>query len=178
MTLKFNGWPWKTIGYVYHAALSFFSSFHSQWLIQTGDTVRKRPIWVKIGDYFVLCDLKIWQMVLKNNRVHFLCHFKLCASYHSHWWIQTGVIVRKRPNWGQIVSTSVTLTFDPWPWPFVWTSRFSVVITPENLVMIQWHNIVKKVSQMDRGADGRTDGQTVFLELLGRSQQLNVINWS
>ena len=34
-----------------------------------------------------------------NNRAPLLCHFKLCASFRSHWWIQTGVRVRKRPIW-------------------------------------------------------------------------------
>ena len=34
--------------------------------------------------------------------------------------------------------TSVTLTFDLWPWPFAWTSLLSLVITPENFVIIQW----------------------------------------
>ena len=38
-------------------------------------------------------------MTLKNNRGPLLCYFKLCASFHSHWWIQTGVTVRKRPIW-------------------------------------------------------------------------------
>ena len=41
-------------------------------------------------------------MTLKNNRAPLLCYFKLCASFCSHWWIQTGVIVRKTPNLGQI----------------------------------------------------------------------------
>ena len=48
---------------------------------------------------FVPCDLKIWWMTLKNNRASLLCCFKLCATFHSHWWIQTGVTVRKRPIW-------------------------------------------------------------------------------
>ena len=45
------------------------------------------------------CDLEIWRMTFKNNRAPLLCYFKLCASFHSHWWIQTGVTVRKRPIW-------------------------------------------------------------------------------
>ena len=45
------------------------------------------------------CDLEIWQMALKNNRAPLLCYFKLCASFRSHWWIKTGVAVRKRPIW-------------------------------------------------------------------------------
>ena len=32
--------------------------------------------------------------------------------------------------------TSVTLTFDLWPWPFAWTSLLSMVITSENFMMI------------------------------------------
>ena len=48
---------------------------------------------------FVLCELEIWWMTLENNRAPLLCCFKLCATFHSHRWIQTGVAVRKRPIW-------------------------------------------------------------------------------
>ena len=48
---------------------------------------------------FVPCDLEIWLMTLENDRASLLCCFKLCATFHSHWWIQTGVTVRKRPFW-------------------------------------------------------------------------------
>ena len=64
------------------------ASIQSHRLIQTGVTVRKHSIWVKIGDFFVVpCDLEIWWMTLKNNRAPLLCCFKLCASFHSHRWI-------------------------------------------------------------------------------------------
>ena len=36
-------------------------------------------------------------MTLWNNRAPLLCYFKLCASFRSHWWIQTWVTVRKHP---------------------------------------------------------------------------------
>ena len=45
------------------------------------------------------CDLEIWRMTFKNNRAPLLCYFKLCAAFHSHWWIETRVTVRKRPIW-------------------------------------------------------------------------------
>ena len=48
---------------------------------------------------FVLCDLEIWWMTLENNKAPLLCCSKLCATFHSHRWIQTGVAVRKRPIW-------------------------------------------------------------------------------
>ena len=45
------------------------------------------------------CDVEIWWMTPKNNRAPLLCYFKLFASFHSHWWIQTGVTVLKHPIW-------------------------------------------------------------------------------
>ena len=73
-----------------------FASFHSHLGIQTRVTVWKRSIWVKIS---VFCPVWPWYLTddLKNNRADLLCYFKLCASYHSHWYIQTGVTVRKHP---------------------------------------------------------------------------------
>ena len=91
-------------------------------------------------------------MTLKNDRAPLLSNIKLCASFHHHMWIQTGVTVRKRLSW---VLTSVTLTFDLWPWPFAWTLLWSLVITPENFMMIRWWEHSEK-----GGTDGQTDGQT------------------
>ena len=56
-------------------------------------------------------------MTLKNNRAPLLCYFKLCASFRSHWWIKTGVTVRKRLIWVKIDDffSRVTLQFDGWP---------------------------------------------------------------
>ena len=102
------------------------------------------------------CDLEIWRMTLKNNRAPLLYCFQLCAWFHYHMWIQTGVRVRKRLSW---VLTSVTLTFDLWPWPFAWTSLFTMVITPENFMMIRWWEHGEK-GVTDRRTDGRTDRRT------------------
>ena len=71
-------------------------------------------------------------------------------------WIQTGVTVRKRLSW---VVTSVTLTFDLWPWPFAWTSLLTMVITPENFMMIRWWEHGEK-GVTDRQTDGQTDRRT------------------
>ena len=95
-------------------------------------------------------------MTLKNNRAPLLCCFQLCAWFHCHMWIQTGVRVRKRLSW---VLTSVTLTFDLWPWLFAWTSLLTMVITPENFMMIRWWEHGEK-GVTDRRTDGRTDRQT------------------
>ena len=81
------------------------------------------------------CDLEIWRMTLKNNGAPLLSNIELYASFRHHMWIQTGVTVQKRLSW---VMTSVTLTFDLWPWPFAWTLPWSVVTTCENFMMIRW----------------------------------------
>ena len=86
-------------------------------------------------------------MTLKYNRAPLLSNIKLYASFHHHMWIQTGVTVRKRLSW---VVTSVTLTFDLWPWLFAWTLHWSLVITAENFMMIRWWEHSQK---------GVTDGQ-------------------
>ena len=54
----------------------------------------------------------------KINRAPLLCYFKLFASFRSHWWIQTGVTVRKCLIWVKIGAffSRVTLKFDGWPW--------------------------------------------------------------
>ena len=59
-------------------------------------------------------NAKTW----KNNRAPLLCYFKLCASFHWHRWIQTGVTVWKHLIWVKIDDffSRVTLKFDVWPW--------------------------------------------------------------
>ena len=68
--------------------------------------------------FFLPCELQTWRMTLKNSRAHILCYFKLCASFRTHWWIQTGVTVGKRPIWVKIDNffSRVTFNLDGWPW--------------------------------------------------------------
>ena len=116
MTLKFDGWPWKTMGTssILYQALCIISnpSVNSKW--------NYSPETLNLGQnrqFFVPCDLEIWQMTWKNNRAPLLCCFKLCVSFHSHQWIQTGVTVRKRSILVKIEDffSRVTLKFNGWP---------------------------------------------------------------
>ena len=92
VTLKFDGWPWKTIGHIFYTTPSFVHHFKF------------------IGEFKL--------RTLKNNRAPLLCCFKLCASFHSHQWFQIVVTVRKRPILVKIDKffSRVTLKFDWWPW--------------------------------------------------------------
>ena len=51
MTSKFDGWPWHVIGHLSYATLKLCTSFCSQWSIQTGVTVQKHLIRVKIRKF-------------------------------------------------------------------------------------------------------------------------------
>ena len=93
-------------------------------------------------------------MTLKNNRALLLCCFQLCAWFHCHMWIQTGVRVRKRLSW---VLTSVTLTFDLW--------KFH-----DDTMMGTWWK------RCDRQTDGRTDGQTDWTSHIAAWSQLKIIH--
>ena len=131
MTLKNNRAPLLCY-------LKLCASFRTHWCIE-------------IRQFLEPCDLEIWRMTLKNNRALLLSNIKLYASFHHHMWIQTAVTVRKQLSW---VVTSVTLTFDLWPWSFAWTLRWSLVITPENVMMIRWWEHSQK-GVTDRRTDGK-----------------------
>ena len=219
MSLKFDGWPWKTIGHLFYAISSFVHHFVAidefKLELQSGNaqfgsnSTIFRAVWPwnltddldkTIGQLFNAtssfvhhflaivefklelqsgnaqsgsnsrflepCDLEIWRMTLKNNRAPLLNNIKLYTSFYHHMGIQTGVTVRKRLSW---VVTSVTLTFDLWPWPFAWTLLWSLVKTPENFMMIRWWE--HKSKRCDRQTYGPTDRQTKipFVKLLGLS---------
>ena len=110
MTLENNRAP-----LLYHIKLC--ASFQSHKWSQTWVTVRKSSIQVKI-DNFVPCDLEIWRMTLKNNRALLLSSFKLCASFHSHEWIQSEFTVQKHSIQVKIDNylSRATMNFNGWPW--------------------------------------------------------------
>ena len=97
-----------------------YSFFRKQGKSEGFDSCDRPSNLTQIGlksSIFQPCDLEIWWMTPQNNRVLLLCYFKLFASCGSHWWIQTGVEVRKRLIWVKIDDffSRVTLKFDRWP---------------------------------------------------------------
>ena len=74
--------------------------------------------WIQIIDFSVHVTFKFDGWPKKNNRAPLLYYVKLCASFQTHWWIQTAVTVQKRSIWVKIGDflSCVTLKFDGWPW--------------------------------------------------------------
>ena len=95
------------------------ASFQIHWWIQTGATVRKCSIRVKICDFLSCVNLKFdgwpWKII---GHLSYTTLTNLCASFQSHWHIQTGITIQKRSirvKVGDFLSR-VTLKIDVWPW--------------------------------------------------------------
>ena len=86
----------KGTSYILHQALGIISnpSVNSNWSYSP-----EMPNLCQNRQFFWAVWPCNWRMTLKINRAPLLCNFKLCASFCSHWWIQTGVTVRKQPIW-------------------------------------------------------------------------------
>ena len=70
-TLKFDGWPCKTIGHLFYATSSFLHHF-----IAIGDSnlsySPETPNLGQIWRFLEPCDVEIWRMTLQNNRAPLL----------------------------------------------------------------------------------------------------------
>ena len=117
VTLTFDGWPSKTIGHLLYATSSFVQHFIAIGEFKLELQSRNAQSGSN-STIFRGCDFEILRMTFQNNRAPFLCYFKLCAAFHSHWWIQTEITVWKHPIWVKFdaLERRVTLKFDEWPW--------------------------------------------------------------
>ena len=127
MTLKFYGWPRKTIGHFVYTHSRFMHHF------------------IAIGEF---------RFELQSGNAQTGSNLRIFWS-RSHRRMSIWGTVRKPTN---SVLTSVILTFDLWPLLFAWTSLMSLVITPENFMMIRWQEYSQKCLT-DRETDRRTDGR-------------------
>ena len=117
---------------------SLFGGYNNSYSPETLNSGQNWP-------FFVPCDLEIWLMTLKNNRAPLQCYFKLCASFGSHWWIQTRVSVRKCPIWVQInyFFSHVTLKFDRWPWKTIGHLSLATSSSVHRVIIISEFNLLQ-----------------------------------
>ena len=114
VTMKFDEWPLKSTGHLFHTTPSFVHHFKAigkfELELQSRNTQSRSKSEISC--------LEIWWINLKNKRPPLLCHLKLCASFHSYQWNHTWVTVRKRPIQGKIddFMYCVAFKFDRWPW--------------------------------------------------------------
>ena len=104
-------------------------SFHSHLWIQVVVLIWKLPNLSQIIDFSAHETLRFDRWLWKKNGHFMYATFKLCAWFHRHLWIQTGVAVWKcsiQNKIGALLSLA-TLQFNGWPWktighPFYGTS--------------------------------------------------------
>ena len=101
VTLKFDRWPWKTIGNLSFAVSSFVQHFIAIGELKLELQSRNAKFGSNSTIFRAVWPWNLTDDLLKNNRAPLQCYFKLCASFRSHWWFQTGVTVQKRPIFGQ-----------------------------------------------------------------------------
>ena len=112
MTLKNNSAP-----FLYYIKLC--AAFQSHWRIQTGVTVRKRSIRVKIGDFF--CPGWLWKIDVWPWKT--IVHLSYAASTFVHHFMANDEFKLElqsgNAQFGSISTiffSCVTLKFDRWPW--------------------------------------------------------------
>ena len=118
VTLKFNGWPWKTTEHLLYTILSIVHYFKAIGKFQLDLQSRNAQFGSKSTIFCPVWPRNLTDDLKNYNRAALLYCFKLCASFHSHQSIQTGVTVRKRLVWVKIdvFLSRETLKFNRWPW--------------------------------------------------------------
>ena len=153
VTMKFDKWHWKTIGHLYYVASSFMHHFIAirefKLKLQPGNAQfgSKSAIYCPVWPWNLMDDP---EQQYATSRKH---HQALCiipSSYVNSNWSYSP----ETPKLGYDLCD-----LDLWPWPFAYTSLLSLLITPENFVMIRWWKHSQK-GVTDRQADRRTDRQT------------------
>ena len=100
-----------------------FVSFCSPWWIQTGVTVRKRPIWVQIDDFFLAvwpCSVTLQFDVWPKKTIGH--HFYATSNFVHHFVAIGEFKLELQPGNTQFWSNSTSFRaawpwkFDGWPW--------------------------------------------------------------
>ena len=115
VTLKFDGWPWKTIGHLFYATSSSMHHFIAigefKLELQSGNVQfgSKSMIFFRC----VTLQFDVWPCKTLGHLFYATSSF-VCTAFGSHRWFQTGVRVRKRLIWVKIDDFLSSVTFKIW----------------------------------------------------------------
>ena len=116
VTLKFYGWPWKTIGHFFYATSSCVHHFKAIGELKL-ELVWKCSIRVKIGDFLSCVTLKFdewpWKTIghLFYATSSFMPHLVTFGEFKLE--LQSGNPILVKIDY---FFSHVTLKFDRWPW--------------------------------------------------------------
>ena len=163
VTLQFDVWPWKTIGHLLYATSSVVHHFIAiggfKLELQSGNAKfgSNSTIFRAVWPWNLTDDLE------KQYGTSPKQHQAICiisSSYVNLNWSYSPETVKSGCDLCDLDLWPLTLTIC-----MTWTSLSSLVITPENFMMIRWWEHSQK-GVTNRQTDGR---KVPFIELLGRS---------
>ena len=111
VTLKFDGWPWKTIEYLFYATLSFVHHFKPIGEFKLKVTVRKWSIWVKIDDFFSRVTSKFYGWPWKT-----IGHLFYATSSFVHHFVAIGEFKLELQSRNAQFGSNSTIFWATWPW--------------------------------------------------------------
>ena len=118
LTLKFDGWPWKTIGHLFYVASSFMHHFIAMGESKVNLQVGNAQLGSKSAIY---CP--VWHWFLCGWPCETIGHLFYVASSFMHHFIAIGELKQKlhsgNAQFGSklaIFLSRVTLKIDWWPW--------------------------------------------------------------
>ena len=117
VTLKFDGWPWKTIGQLFYAKLSLVHYFKAIGVFKH-KLVRKRSIQVKIGNFWFHATFKfdIWPWKTKGHLFHVASSFMHHIIAISEFQLELQFGNAQFGSKSMIFLSCVTLKFDRRTW--------------------------------------------------------------
>ena len=109
MTLKFDGWPWKTIEHLIYVALSFVQHFIAISEFKLESQSGNAQFGSK--SFFVPCDLEIWQMTWKK-----IGHLFYATSSFVHRFVAIGEFDLELQSVNAQFGSKSTIFLAVWPW--------------------------------------------------------------
>ena len=116
VTLKFDGWPWKTIGHLSYSPSSFVHHFIDEFklVLQSGNVQfgSKSTIFLSEWPWNLTDDLKKTIGHRFHTTLSFVHHFKVMGEFKLK--LQSGNV--QFGSKSAIFLSCVTFKFDGWPW--------------------------------------------------------------
>ena len=162
LMIFFAMWPWnfmndldKTIGYLLYATVSFVHHFVAMGELKLelyfrNAEFRSKLFWFFLSRVTLIFDRWPWKTIRRffYTTLRSVHHFATIIKFKLQFVLGHAQIGAK------FVLTSMTFSFDFWPWPFAWTSLLPLVITFETFTMILWQG------HYERGLTDRQDRRT------------------
>ena len=111
VTLKFDGWPWKTIGHLFFTTLSFVQHFKAIGIFKLELQSRNAQFGSKLAIFLSCVTLKIDGWPWKT-----IGHLSYAASSFVHHFIAIGEFKLELQSRNAQFGSKSTIFFAVWPW--------------------------------------------------------------